>query len=188
MDASSLQTLIRFNCNIRPPRSVPAPIPSFDLSCAGMLKHGRIPTNFTSSPVMIISRVSRRVFFQLIGLNAIVSCNVYPAIGAPPISEPNKPKIIRTRKLSSGVIIQVIVEGDGPKADLGDLVQVNYVCRRSNGYFIHSTVDQLSGESRPVILPLDYKQTMRGLNDVLIGMRVGGEDCHRLVVYLLIKG
>ncbi|KAK9089939.1 hypothetical protein Scep_029021 [Stephania cephalantha] len=159
MDASSLHSFIRFDCNLvmfRPP------------SCAAMLKHGRIGTNFPAPPLMC--RVSRRSVFELIGLNAIVSY-VNPAIGAPP-----QPKIIRTRKLSSGVIIQDIVEGDGPLAHQGDLVELNYVCRRSNGYFIHSTVDQLSGESRPVILPLDEKQTIRGLNDVLIGMRVGGKS------------
>ena len=30
-----------------------------------------------------------------------------------------------------------IVDGEGPEAREGDLVEVNYVCRRSNGYFVH---------------------------------------------------
>ncbi|WRX29590.1 FKBP-type peptidyl-prolyl cis-trans isomerase domain - like 10 [Theobroma cacao] len=38
-----------------------------------------------------------------------------------------------------------------------------------------STVDQFSGESSPVTLPLDENQIIRGLKDVLTGMRVGGK-------------
>ncbi|XP_022716677.1 peptidyl-prolyl cis-trans isomerase FKBP16-4, chloroplastic isoform X4 [Durio zibethinus] len=70
---------------------------------------------------------------------------------------------------------QEIIEGKGPEAHDGDCVQVNYVCRRSNGYFVHSTVDQFSGESSPVTLPLDENQIIKGLKDVLTGMRVGGK-------------
>ncbi|OMP06947.1 hypothetical protein COLO4_07744 [Corchorus olitorius] len=65
--------------------------------------------------------------------------------------------------------------GEGPEAHDGDIVQVNYVCRRSNGYFVHSTVDQFSGESSPVTLPLDENQIIKGLKDVLTGMKVGGK-------------
>ncbi|XP_060199313.1 peptidyl-prolyl cis-trans isomerase FKBP16-1, chloroplastic isoform X3 [Lycium barbarum] len=96
----------------------------------------------------------------------------------------------RTLKLDSGVRIQDIVEGEGPEAHEGDTVEINYVCRRSNGYFVHSTVDQFSGESAPVILPLDDKQVMvytsfrlkieilkiiEGLKEVLTGMKPGGK-------------
>lgn len=30
-----------------------------------------------------------------------------------------------------------IVEGEGAEAQEGDVVEFNYVCRRSNGYFVH---------------------------------------------------
>lgn len=30
-----------------------------------------------------------------------------------------------------------IVEGEGTEAHEGDIVEINYVCRRSNGYFVH---------------------------------------------------
>ncbi|XP_020531166.1 peptidyl-prolyl cis-trans isomerase FKBP16-1, chloroplastic isoform X5 [Amborella trichopoda] len=83
--------------------------------------------------------------------------------------------IQRTQKLNSGVIIQDIVDGGGPEAHEGDLVEVNYVCRRSNGYFVHSTVDQFSGESKPAILLLDEKKIIKGLKEVLIGMKAGGK-------------
>lgn len=71
--------------------------------------------------------------------------------------------------------IQDIIEGEGPEAQEGNLVEVNYVCRRSNGYFVHSTVDQFSGESSPVVLLLDEKQIIKGLKEVLVGMKVGGK-------------
>ncbi|KAI8553057.1 hypothetical protein RHMOL_Rhmol06G0315400 [Rhododendron molle] len=81
----------------------------------------------------------------------------------------------RTQKLASGVRIQDVIEGEGPEAREGNLVEVNYVCRRSNGYFVHSTVDQFSGESSPVLLALDEKQIIKGLMEVLVGMKVGGK-------------
>ncbi|KAJ0719997.1 putative peptidylprolyl isomerase [Helianthus annuus] len=67
-----------------------------------------------------------------------------------------------------------IIDGEGKEAREGDLVEVNYVCRRSNGYFVHSTVDQFSGESSPVILPLNEKEIIKGLKEVIIGMKAGG--------------
>ena len=30
-----------------------------------------------------------------------------------------------------------IIEGEGPEANEGDVVEFNYVCRRANGYFVH---------------------------------------------------
>ncbi|XWS51697.1 hypothetical protein CRYUN_Cryun11dG0005800 [Craigia yunnanensis] len=86
-----------------------------------------------------------------------------------------EPDVIRTLKLSSWLRIQEIIEGEGPEAHDGDYVQVNYVCRQSNGNFVHSIVDQFSGESSPVTLPLDENQIIKGLKDVLTGMRVGGK-------------
>ncbi|KAJ0539678.1 putative peptidylprolyl isomerase [Helianthus annuus] len=89
--------------------------------------------------------------------------------------EMNEPEVIRTQKLDSGVRIQDIIDGEGKEAREGDLVEVNYVCRRSNGYFVHSTVDQFSGESSPVILPLNEKEIIKGLKEVIIGMKAGGK-------------
>ncbi|XP_071692758.1 peptidyl-prolyl cis-trans isomerase FKBP16-1, chloroplastic [Rutidosis leptorrhynchoides] len=89
--------------------------------------------------------------------------------------EMNEPEVIRSQKLDSGVRIQDIIDGEGREAREGDLVEVNYVCRRSNGYFVHSTVDQFSEESSPVILPLNDKETIKGLKEVIIGMKAGGK-------------
>ncbi|KAL8129174.1 hypothetical protein V2J09_018329 [Rumex salicifolius] len=80
-----------------------------------------------------------------------------------------------TRKLPSGVRIQDITEGEGREAQEGDFIEFNYVCRRANGYFVYSTVDQFSGEAMPVTLLLDENEVIKGLMDVLIGMKVGGK-------------
>ncbi|PKA55844.1 Peptidyl-prolyl cis-trans isomerase FKBP16-1, chloroplastic [Apostasia shenzhenica] len=89
--------------------------------------------------------------------------------------EMKEPEIIRYKTLDSGVKVEELVEGQGSETHEGDTVQVNYVCRRSNGYFVHSSVDQFSGESKPVILSLGGNEVIQGLKDVLVGMRVGGK-------------
>uniref|UniRef100_A0A453NKM3 peptidylprolyl isomerase n=1 Tax=Aegilops tauschii subsp. strangulata TaxID=200361 RepID=A0A453NKM3_AEGTS len=68
--------------------------------------------------------------------------------------------VFRYRKLDSGVKLEDVVDGEGPVAREGDLVQFNYVCRRANGYFVHSTVNQFSGESKPVTLRLDVQEVL----------------------------
>ncbi|XP_012462356.1 peptidyl-prolyl cis-trans isomerase FKBP16-1, chloroplastic isoform X2 [Gossypium raimondii] len=124
-------------------------------------------------PSVSVKSLPRRVFLQLMGFSPISLC-IYPLFAAP-MQDMNEPEVIRTLKLSGGVRIQEIIEGEGREARDGDYVQVNYVCRRSNGYFVHSTVDQFSGESSPVTLPLDENQIIKGLKDVLTGMKVGGK-------------
>ncbi|XVF03593.1 hypothetical protein REPUB_Repub05bG0006600 [Reevesia pubescens] len=129
--------------------------------------HSRLPS-------ITVKSLHRRELLQLMGFGPILSLCIDPVFAAP-MQEMMEPEVIRTLKLSSGVRIQEIIEGEGPEARDGDYVQVNYVCRRSNGYFVHSTVDQFSGESSPVTLPLDENQIIKGLKDVLTGMRVGGK-------------
>ncbi|XP_073001751.1 peptidyl-prolyl cis-trans isomerase FKBP16-1, chloroplastic [Typha latifolia] len=119
-------------------------------------------------------RLSRRIFlseFMCLG-STIAYAN---PVRSAQLQEAKDPDVIRYQNLDGGVKFQDIVDGEGQEAREGDFVKVNYVCRRSNGYFVHSTVDQFSGESRPVVLPLDEKETIRGLKDVLVGMKVGGK-------------
>ncbi|KAB8731792.1 hypothetical protein FH972_026430 [Carpinus fangiana] len=114
-------------------------------------------------PSPTVKRLPRRLLLQLMGFNPILLC-IYPVIAAP-MPEIKEPEVIRTVKLASGVRIQEIVEGEGPEAHEGDMVEVNYVCRRTNGYFVHSTVDQFNGESRPITLPLDENQVNYEISD-----------------------
>ncbi|XP_073260148.1 peptidyl-prolyl cis-trans isomerase FKBP16-1, chloroplastic isoform X4 [Populus alba] len=120
-----------------------------------------------------IKRLSRRMVLNFCGFNTLL-LSINPVLAAP-MPEMKEPEVIRTLELPNGVRFQEVIEGEGPEAQEGDTVEVNYVCRRSNGYFVHSTVDQFSGESSPVILPLDENQIIKGLKEVLIGMKVGGK-------------
>ncbi|KAB2096234.1 Peptidyl-prolyl cis-trans isomerase FKBP16-1, chloroplastic -like protein [Gossypium arboreum] len=159
LQALPFQTLQQLPCSFNfPPRQ------HKDVTIKG--SHSRHPS-------VSVKSLPRRVFLQLMGFSPISLC-IYPLFAAP-MQDMNEPEVIRTLKLSSGVRIQEIIEGEGRQARDGDYVQVNYVCRRSNGYFVHSTVDQFSGESSPVTLPLDENQIIKGLKDVLTGMKVGGK-------------
>ncbi|TYK29711.1 peptidyl-prolyl cis-trans isomerase FKBP16-1 [Cucumis melo var. makuwa] len=83
-----------------------------------------------------VKRFPRRLFSHFIGFYPIL-LYAYPSFGAP-MMEMQEPDIVRTLKLDSGVRIQEVFEGDGAEAHEGDMVEFNYVCRRSNGYFVHS--------------------------------------------------
>nr|TKW37421.1 hypothetical protein SEVIR_1G046100v2 [Setaria viridis] len=96
----------------------------------------------------------------MVVLGAAASCIDPLAVASPAQAAIQEPDIIRYRKLDSGVILEDVVEGEGPEAREDDLVQFNYVCRRANGYFVHSTVDQFSGESNPVTLPLGGEEVI----------------------------
>ncbi|KAK4796662.1 hypothetical protein SAY86_028988 [Trapa natans] len=119
-----------------------------------------------------IKKLQRRLLLEVIGL---IPAMLYAPVLAAPMPEMKEPEVIRTLKLPDGVRFQEIIEGEGTEACEGDTVEINYVCRRSNGYFVHSTVNQFSGESTPVILPLDDNKIIKGLKEVLLGMRVGGK-------------
>ncbi|KAG7546117.1 FKBP-type peptidyl-prolyl cis-trans isomerase domain [Arabidopsis suecica] len=126
------------------------------------------------SPISAV-HVPRRMFMQLAGFGSVLTLLDFPGLAAP-VPQMKEPQVIRTLKLPSGVRFQEIIEGEGREAHKGDLVELNYVCRRANGYFVHSTVDQFSGESSPVKLILDENDVIEGLKEVLVGMKAGGKD------------
>nr|XP_007140127.1 hypothetical protein PHAVU_008G086200g [Phaseolus vulgaris]ESW12121.1 hypothetical protein PHAVU_008G086200g [Phaseolus vulgaris] len=115
--------------------------------------------------ILTVKRFSRRIVLQFLGINHMI-WYASPALAAPIMPDMKEPELMR---------FVYIVEGEGPEAYNGDVVKFNCVCRRANGYFVFSTVDQFSGESTPVTLPLDENQMIVGLKEVLIGMRVGGK-------------
>ncbi|KFK29174.1 hypothetical protein AALP_AA7G099000 [Arabis alpina] len=116
-------------------------------------------------------QLPRRMFMQLAGLGSVLTLVDFPGLAA----QMKEPQVIRTLKLPSGVRIQEILQGEGREAHEGDLVELNYVCRRANGYFVHSTVDQFSGETAPIKLFLDDNDVIEGLKEVLVGMKAGGK-------------
>nr|XP_034899680.1 peptidyl-prolyl cis-trans isomerase FKBP16-1, chloroplastic isoform X2 [Populus alba] len=158
MYALPFQTLLHFPCASKFTSTRPKDAMPMDL-------HRKVSS-------LEIKRLSRRMVLNFCGFNTLL-LSINPVLAAP-MPEMKEPEVIRTLELPNGVRFQEVIEGEGPEAQEGDTVEVNYVCRRSNGYFVHSTVDQFSGESSPVILPLDENQIIKGLKEVLIGMKVGG--------------
>ncbi|KMZ64110.1 Peptidyl-prolyl cis-trans isomerase FKBP16-1, chloroplastic [Zostera marina] len=129
--------------------------------------HKEVPRVFTSRP---FHRLSRRQLFSEFAGGVVLS--TLPAFSAPLI-EGEEPH--RYEQLENGVKYEDVIDGEGTRAEEGNVVEINYVCRRSNGYFIHSTIDQFSGENTPALLLIDDKEIIKGLKDVLIGMKVGGK-------------
>ncbi|KAK9689498.1 hypothetical protein RND81_09G063100 [Saponaria officinalis] len=136
-----------------------------DISVAGIFAVSRFP----SCTLGILPR--RLLLF--IGLVPVWS-NIKPAFSLP-MPQMEEPEIIRTRKLAGGVRVQDVVDGEGLAASDGDVVEFNYVCRRANGYFVYSTVDQFTGEAMPITFQLNENQMIKGLKDVIIGMKIGGK-------------
>eukprot|EP00475_Leptophrys_vorax_P014666 TRINITY_DN20942_c0_g1_i2.p1 TRINITY_DN20942_c0_g1~~TRINITY_DN20942_c0_g1_i2.p1 ORF type:complete len:257 (-),score=4.01 TRINITY_DN20942_c0_g1_i2:1-741(-) len=94
---------------------------------------------------------------------------------SPAMAEDLAPKIQRYFKTTSGATVEEVLEGQGDVAAAGDVVTVHYVCRRSNGYFVASTIDPIGGEAEPIELALGSGQVIQGLEEAILGMRQGGK-------------
>lgn len=87
----------------------------------------------------------------------------------------------RFYKTASGVTVQELFEGNGDVGvRQGDRVLIDYVLRRSNGYFIYGTVEGVSFQPRdiptgPIVLNLTKDEVIPGLIDGLIGLKPGGK-------------
>eukprot|EP00879_Flechtneria_rotunda_P002872 GHRR01003087.1.p1 GENE.GHRR01003087.1~~GHRR01003087.1.p1 ORF type:complete len:230 (+),score=78.33 GHRR01003087.1:1046-1735(+) len=96
------------------------------------------------------------------------------------LAAPENDSLPRFFKTVSGVKVQELSPGSGPAAQGGDAVLIDYVLRRSNGYFIYSTIEGVSFQPKdvpigPVKLQLGSDQVIQGLQDALIGMQQGSK-------------
>lgn len=74
----------------------------------------------------------------------------------------------RFYKAPSGTKIQELAIGSGPVATNGDKVSLDYVLRRSNGYFIYSTVEGVSFQPRDIpVGPFDFRLVSAVSPDIL---------------------
>ena len=72
--------------------------------------------------------------------------------------QPWSPPCPRFYKTETGVRVQELRVGSGAVVRLQDTVEVEYVLRRSNGYFIYSTVEGISFQPSDVpIGPVDLR-------------------------------
>ena len=77
---------------------------------------------------------------------------------------------------SSGLYVQDLVEGDGARADSGDVVTVHYTGWLPTGMKFDSSRDR----EKPFEVALGYGRVIDGWDQGVVGMRVGGE--RRLVI------
>jgi len=103
------------------------------------------------------------------------------AASSPAVAEDATPATLTS---PTGVRYQVIKEGAGNEAQVGDYITFDYVLRRSNGYFVYSTTGSGSGQQEPTKFaqnfqeePVTFKlgkgQMIAGLDDILLGAKVG---------------
>ena len=78
--------------------------------------------------------------------------------------------------------MQDVAPGDpaGPVAADGDAVDVDYVLRRANGYFIYANVQGVSFQpadvpAEPFLFTVGDPAVLPGLSDAVRGMRPGGK-------------
>jgi len=71
----------------------------------------------------------------------------------------------------SGVVVQEVVVGTGLEAQAGDLLTVHYVGTLSDGKVFDSSIDR----NTPFSFTLGVGQVIRGWDDGVVGMKVGGK-------------
>ena len=98
------------------------------------------------------------------------------------LAEPEREGELEFVKTGSGAAYQKFVQRDdtGPAAKAGDAVEVDYVLRRPNGYFIYSTIEGVSFQPRdvpvaPLRVTLGNGSLIKGLDEVLQGMTPGSK-------------
>ena len=72
---------------------------------------------------------------------------------------------------TTGVQTQDVTIGQGPAAEAGDTITVNYVGTLTDGKVFDSSVDR----NQPFTFTLGAGQVIRGWDEGIVGMRVGGE-------------
>jgi FKBP-type peptidyl-prolyl cis-trans isomerase len=75
------------------------------------------------------------------------------------------------KKLDSGVVYADLRTGNGEAAKVGSRVNLQWVLRKSNGYFVDSS--EVNG-SVPFIFTVGDGTAIAGLNEAIQGMKVGG--------------
>ena len=75
------------------------------------------------------------------------------------------------QKLPSGVVYADIKAGKGDQADVGNRVNIQWVLRKSNGYFVDSS--SVQGDV-PFIFTVGDGTAIEGVDQAIRGMRAGG--------------
>lgn len=100
---------------------------------------------------------------------------------SPGLNAPLDPSIPEFFKTETGVKVQELLIGkEAESAQDGDSVLIDFVLRRSNGYFIYSTIEGVSFQPRdtpvgPIAVKVGDESLIPGLGSVIKGMRKGGK-------------
>ena len=78
------------------------------------------------------------------------------------------PAGLKTFELN-GLKVEILKEGTGPEAKVGDTVTVNYVGLLSNGTKFDSSIDRNS----PFVFPIGQNRTIKGFDMGVVGMKFG---------------
>lgn len=75
------------------------------------------------------------------------------------------------RKLASGVVYADVRQGNGPEVKVGSKVNLQWVLRKSNGYFVDSSE---RNQSIPFIFTVGDGTAIEGVSEGVVGMKEGG--------------
>lgn len=136
------------------------------------------------------NRVPRRALLERLGAAAAassVACALPPsAAAAPPAMDDyttsrgldQQPTVGAMTKLASGVRYVDIRAGSGPAVVEGSRVSLQWVLRRSNGYFVDGSVGGVGADADtqfdPFVFVAGDGTALRGLDEALRGARQGG--------------
>ena len=129
---------------------------------------------------------------QLLSSGLVVCCAVALALPTPGIAKQaggdwSTPGLAQSDdmqqkfyKLENGTQVQQLTEGAGKEAASGDRVLFDYVLRRSNGYFIYSTMEGVSFQPKdiptgPVAFQIGTAQMIDGLDAALLRQKPGAK-------------
>jgi FKBP-type peptidyl-prolyl cis-trans isomerase FkpA len=84
-------------------------------------------------------------------------------------AEELKVDLTRMTRTSSGLYLQDVLVGRGASADRGVRVRVGYI-----GYLADGTEFDRSAEGQPYTFPLGAGRVIRGWDEGIVGMKVGG--------------
>ena len=109
----------------------------------------------------------------------LLACGVFGLEDGPCAAEEGK-----YERTKLGVPFEDVYIGPNPKdertVEEGDVVEIDYVLRRSNGYFIYGTIQGVSFQpsdvpTEPFLFKVGSETVIPGLSDVVRGMRKGGK-------------
>ena len=116
------------------------------------------------------------IVIVVIGFLVFISIKINRPIG--PGMDPNakiNQETMQNTQQVEGVKITILKEGTGDVAKTGDTVAMNYTGRLADGTVFDSNVDPKFKHVEPFIFTIGAGQVIKGWDQGLVGMKVGGK-------------